>query len=187
VRLLIGDRFARAAGTVLRRPGLAVYAIVACAEPWLSDVEAKLVALPVFVIGAPIIFASQLALVDSVAADVPAPRALARWLVDVCRPRRLGINLIGALVVGCLTAVVPTMIAELPVGDSPPVQALYAAANGIGDAFAMVFVVLWRDAALNERYGHDIERLLDARPLQRSKDVSMPSPTASSPGAITSQ
>jgi hypothetical protein len=168
VRLLRGDRFARAAETVLRRPALAAYWIVACAEPWLSDIEPNIIALPVFVVGALIIFATQLALVDSVAEGVPPPRALAHWLLEMCRPRRLGINLIGALVVGCLTAVVPWMISDLPFGDSPPLQAVYAAANAIGDAFAMVFVVLWHDAALNERYGRDIEQQLDASSLQRS-------------------
>ncbi len=33
-----------------------------------------------------------------------------------------------------------------------------------GRALAMVFVVLWYDAALDDRYGRDIEHLLDAKP-----------------------
>ena len=164
VCVMRGDRFPRALAAALRRPVLGVYVIAACAEPWLTDFASNLVSLPLFFAGSLIVFATMLALVGTVADDVPPVRALAYWLREMCRPRRIGVNLAGALVVACLTVVVPSLLAELPGANWDPVSFLFAVPYGIGDAFAMVFVVLWHDAALDERYGRDIEHLLDAKP-----------------------
>ena len=79
----------------------------------------------------------------------------------MCRPRRLGVNLVGALAVACVTAVVPYILSALPLPDTAWASALLAVAYGVGDALAMVFAVLWYEAALDERYGRDIEHVLD--------------------------
>ena len=157
--------FARALVAALRRPALLLYVVVACAEPWLLDISFNLWSPPLFVAGSLVVFASMLALVDSVAGGIAPVRALAYWLREMCRPRRLGVNLVGALVVACLIVLVPYMLSELPLPDTAWASALLPVAYGVGDALAMVFVVLWYEAALDERYGRDIERVLDGRPL----------------------
>lgn len=157
--------FARALGAALRRPALLLYVVVACAEPWLLDISFNLLSPLLFVAGSLVVFASMLALVDSVAGGVAPGRALAYWLREMCRPRRLGVNLVGALVVACLMVLVPYILSDLPLPDTALASALLAVAYGVGDALAMVFVVLWYEAAQDERYGHDIEHVLDGRPL----------------------
>jgi hypothetical protein len=165
VCMLRGDRLVHALGAALRRPVLLVYALAACAEPWLTDYGPSLVGLPLFFAGSLIVFATMLALVGTVADGVPPVRSLAYWLREMCRPRRLGVNLAGALIVACLWAVAPDVIAaELPGAGSQPTSYLYALLYGIADAIAMAFVVFWHDAALDDRYGRDIEHLLDAKP-----------------------
>ena len=162
--VLRGERLLHALVAALQRPALVVYAIVACAEPWLTDFGSNLVSLPLFFAGSLVVFATMLALVGTVADGVPPVRALAYWLREMCRPRRLAINLAGALIVAFLMVIVPYVLADLPGTDLQPVNFLLAVPGGLGDAFAMVFVVLWHDAALNDRYGRDIEQLLDAKP-----------------------
>ena len=168
VRVLRGDPFRRALGAALRRPALFVYFIVACAEPWLTDFGSTLVALPLFFAGSLIVFAAMLALVASVSDDVSPARALAYWLREMCRPRRLGVNLAGALIVAFLTIVLPDLLEALPGTGWQPLRYLFAVPEGLGDAFAMTFVVLWYDAVLDDRYGRDIEQLLDAKPARIS-------------------
>ena len=163
-----GARFSSALVTALRRPVLAVFVIVSLAEPWLTDFASSLAALPLFFAGSVVIFVTMLALVGTVTDGVPPLRALAYWLREMCRPRRLGINLTGALVVACLTVVVPDILAGVPGADWTPLRYAYVLYDGLGDAFAMVFVVLWYDAALDDRYGRDIERGLDAKPASIS-------------------
>ena len=162
--VLRGDRFSRALVAALRRPVLVVYVIAACAEPWLTDFQSNLVSLPLFVAGSLIVFATMLALVGTVADSVPPVRALAYWFREMCRPRRLGVNLAGALVVACLMIVVPDILAGVPGADWEPIRYAYVFYQGLGDALAMVFVVLWYDAAVDDRHGRDIEHLLDAKP-----------------------
>jgi hypothetical protein len=164
VCMLRGERFSRALGAPLRRPALLVYAIAACAEPWLTDVQSGLVALPLFFAGSLVVFATMLALVGTVADGVPPVRSLASWLREMCRPSRLGVNFAGGLIVAFLTVIVPEILAGVPGAGWEPVSDLFAVPYGVGDAFAMVFVVLWHDAALKDRYGRDIERLLDSKP-----------------------
>lgn len=166
--VLRGERFARALTAALRRPALVVYVVVACAEPWLTDFTSNLAGLPVFFVGSLVVFATMLALVGSVVDDVPPVRALAFWLREMCRPRKLAVNFAGAIVVACLTVVVPDLLGGLPGADWAPAGFLIAVPDGLGDAFAMVFVVLWYDAALDDKYGRDIEHLLDARPARSS-------------------
>ncbi|HEV2739898.1 MAG TPA: hypothetical protein VGU66_15075 [Candidatus Elarobacter sp.] len=155
--------FARALGAALRRPALLLYVVVACAEPWLLDISFNLWSPLLFAAGSLVVFASMLALVDSVAHGVSPGRAFAYWLREMCRWRRLGVNLVGALVAGCLVVLVPDILSDLPWSDTAWASALLAVAYGVGDAFAMVFVVLWYEAALDERYGRDIEHVLDGR------------------------
>ena len=162
--VLRGERFARSLTAALRRPALVLFVIVACAEPWLTDFGSNLAGLPLFFAGSLVVFASMLALVGSVVDDVPPMRALAFWLREMCRPRKLGINFAGALIVACLTVVVPYLLRGFPGADWAPVRFLFPVPDGLGDALAMVFVVLWYDAALDDKYGRDIEHLLDARP-----------------------
>lgn len=162
--VLRGERFSHAIVAALRRPVLVVYVIAACAEPWLTDLDTAPIWLPVFVAGSLIVFATMLALAGTVADDVKPVRALAFWLRDMCRPRRLGVNLAGALVIACLTIIVPYVLAAVPGADWEPLRYVFVLAYALGDAFAMAFVVLWRDAVLDERYGRDIEHVLDARP-----------------------
>jgi hypothetical protein len=164
VSVLRGERFSRALGAVLRRPVLVVYVIVACAEPWLTDFASNLISLPLFFAGSLVVFATMLALVGTVADGVAPVRALAFWLREMCRPRRLAINSTGALIVAFLMVIVPYILGGLPGTDWEPAGYLLAVPYGVGDAFAMVFVVLWHDAALDDRYGRDIEHVLDATP-----------------------
>jgi hypothetical protein len=163
VCVLRGERYSRALLAALRRPVLGVYVVLACAEPWLTDFNVNLVSLPLAIAGSLFVFATMLALVSTIADDVTPIRALAYWLRELCRPRRLGVNLAGGLVVASLTIVVPDILASAPGADWEPVSYLTAIPFGIGDAVAMAFVVLWHDAVLDDRYGRDIEHLLDAK------------------------
>jgi hypothetical protein len=164
VSAMRGTNLAGACGAAFRRPVLLVYVLVACAEPWLTDISFNVWSPPLFVAGSLIVFATMLALVDTVADGVAPGRALAYWLREMCRLRRLGINLAGALVVACVTGL-PDLLANFPLPDTAWAGALLAVAYGVADSLAMVFVVLWHEAAQDERYGRDIEHVLDGRPL----------------------
>lgn len=164
VSAMRGTNLVGACGAALRRPVLLVYVLVACAEPWLTDISFDFWSPPLFVAGSLIVFATMLALVDTVADGVAPGRALLYRLREMCRLRRLGVNLAGALVVACVTGL-PDLLANFPIPDTAWAGALLAVAYGVADALAMVFVVLWHEAAQDERYGRDIERVLDGRPL----------------------
>lgn len=161
IRALRGDKLSTALGAALRRPGQLVFVAVAAAEPFVDDYRDGLASLPLYVIGALVAFVGLLALVDTVSDEVAPMRALAFWLRELCRPSRVAGNLVGAFVVASLLFGVPWVLAGLPIPDSLFFDMLGAIPMGLADTIALVFAVYWRDAVLNDRYGVDMERVLD--------------------------
>jgi hypothetical protein len=89
VCVLRGALISRALVAALRRPGtLVVYAAFSCIEVWADPFDTDLGGIAVALVVSPAVFASMLALADSVSENVPPLRALAFWLREVCRPSR---------------------------------------------------------------------------------------------------
>ncbi len=182
VCVLRGAPISRALGAALRRPGtFIVYTVFAWIELWANPFDSDLAGIAVALVVSLAVFASMLALTDSVSENVPPIHALAFWLREVCRPSRLGVNLVGALAVTLLTYGVWWVLYELPLPDWPVVRAVLVIPQALVDTIAMVFVVLWRDAFLDERRGRDLEVMLAVQ------DRVTTSPQARSPGSSTSQ
>ena len=183
VCVLRGGTLSRALGEALRRPGaFVVYAAFSCIELWADPFDADLAGVATALVASLAVFASLLALADSVSENVPALRALAFWLREMCRPSRLGINVVGALTVTLLMCGVPWVLDALPLPDWPVIRAVLLIPEALADTIAMVFALLWRDAVFDERRGHDLELLLDS-----AQGVVTLSPNARSPGSSTSQ
>jgi hypothetical protein len=182
VCVLRGAPISRALGAALRRPGTFVlYTAFAWIELWADPFDTDLGGIALALVVSLAVFASMLALTDTFSENVLPLRALAFWLREVCRPSRIGVNLVGALTVNLLMYGVTGVLYDLPLPHWPVVRAAFVVPEALADTIAMVFVVLWRDAFLDERRGRDLEVMLAVQGRVTA------SPRASSPGSITSQ
>ena len=164
VCVLRGGTAARAFGEAWRRPWtFVVFAAFSCVEIWADPFDTDLVWLAVALVVSLAVFASVLALADSVSENVPPLRALAFWLREMCRPSRLGINAVGAVTVSVLMFGVPWLLYALPLPDWPVTSVVLVIPEALADTIAMVFAILWRDAVFDERRGRDLELMLDSR------------------------
>jgi hypothetical protein len=159
--VLRGGTFASALGAALRRPALLLFAAVACGEVLIDPADSSVFGLTRALIVSVVIFASLLALVDTVSTGVPPLRALAIWLREMLRPSRLGLNLVGAVTVAALMVGPSWALLLIPLPDTPLITALSVVPEAFADAVALVFACVWYDAVLEERQGRDLERMLE--------------------------
>lgn len=161
VVVLRGGTFAQALRAALRRPALLLFVAVTCVDAAIDPSDTTVWGLTRALLASVVIFASLLALVDTMSNDISPLRALVVWLGEMVRPSRLGYNLVGAVTAGALMYGPYWLSLSLPLPDTPLVTALWVVPEAFSDAVALVFAVVWYDAVVEERLGRDLERMLD--------------------------